>query len=729
MKKLFTLIALLTCFLGARAEWVQDYKIEYSSFNDFPHYIMGYAPTIENGVMVDNPEPYRKIWRGNEDDYPGDDGMEDVTINGASYKQQSLDSNPWRQYFIATGIKTEIDGTYTVKAMVKASQEVTINVDMRWSWGENPVSTSVKIGTEWKEVEWEHSGIGGNSCDLIAQPGVTDAVIEWKYIIVGHNAKAQKPITWLESIENGDAEKTWASMGLGDVTYDDMDNNYKICAWGKERMVNQGDPDPETGNPTWNPFPATIEVDPAKASNHCFVVHGKEAITEGDPSAWDNQFWIQSPKSWKSGEQVKIKFRYKASKNVTVATQSHFQMPSNYNIWYFIGDINFTTEWQTFEETVTIPADDTWSVAFQLNQNDKAAIDFYFDDLSWSEMKLEHGYYAAGANTAEGIDYDLDNAIEFTDDADEGCLSAVVGTKKEYVDEIMVSTVRGNDQAYKSNTLKPEHAVTMEGLDDWIPYAAGSLAKIKLPGAGIWKVYLDLDYTSMAFVMLEGKVKEKVDIVTNPGPIVINAVERDWLTADNDGNPREEEVGEGQTWDNQFWIVANRVLQANEETVLEFDYVATTEAGTTTGTHASPGDYRKNAIPDFTFTTSEQHLKTDYVVPAAGWDGSAITDAQSIAFDLACIKGANTYTIKNVKWYLKDASNDEGKTTENLIKATGTDNFFIKVGAGNAPVQAGISSVVNDQKVPAVTYNLAGQRVNKNYKGIVVTKGKKYLVK
>ena len=58
------------------------------------------------------------------------------------------------------------------------------------------------------------------------------------------------------------------------------------------------------------PFPADIEV---VDGNHVFVCHGQPAITEGDASAWDNQFWIQSPKSWKEGEQLKIHFRYKAS--------------------------------------------------------------------------------------------------------------------------------------------------------------------------------------------------------------------------------------------------------------------------------------------------------------------------------------------------------------------------------------------------------------------------------
>ena len=186
-------------------------------------------------------------------------------------------------------------------------------------------------------------------------------------------------------------------MGLGDVKFNDADNNFKICAWGKEREVNMNE------NGGWDPFPATIEEEEVDGKkNHFFIVHGKAATTEGDASAWDNQFWIQSTREWKAGEQAQIKFRYKASKNVTVATQCHKQQPSDYLIWHAIGDINFTETWQEFNQIVTMQDDmaGTWSVAFQLNQNDKDPIDFYFDDLSWSEMKLDHGYFVAGFSNA-----------------------------------------------------------------------------------------------------------------------------------------------------------------------------------------------------------------------------------------------------------------------------------------------------------------------------------------
>lgn len=744
MKKLFTLIALLACFMGAKAEWVTDYSKQYSEYSDFPFYVMGYAPSIIDGTMVDNPVPYRKLWRGDESDFPGADQCTQVTVNGASFYEQSLDANPWRQYFIADGIPTELDGTYKVVAMVKASEPVNVPIQMRWSWSADPATGTMAIGTEWSEVEVTFSGIGGTSCSLIAQPGTTEAVIEWKSITVSHNQKAQRPTTWQEWLNSdgqpfvmsegagsndkymGDAETPWSDPN---VAYNDADKNYLICAWSKEKGRNM-----DANGEAWNPFPANIEVDPTDASNHVFVVHGQPATTEGDPSAWDNQFWIQSPQGWKEGTQVKIHFRYRASKTAKADTQIHKQTPSDYLHWNAIGEITFTEEWQTIDKTFTFDSNmaNGWSMAFNLNKDVKEAVDFYFDDLSWQTMKLDEGLFVASANTEDGIEYDFDNATPMEYDASEKCYVATVGEAGAYVNQVMISTVRGNDAAFKGNTLKPEYVGDYDE-GDWAQYTEASIAKINLPGTGIWKVFVDPNYTSMAFKMLEGTVKENVDIVTNPTEIIIEGVERDDLS-DGD-NVREEEGGTGETWDNQFFILANRVLEPNEETVLEFDYVATTEAGTTTGTHALPGQYRKNAIPDFTFTTELQHLKVDYTVPASDWGGNAITDAQSISFDLAMIKGANTYTIKNVKWYVKDGSNAEGKTPENLINATGTSNFWVKIGAGTSPYEygtsTGIENVVNGNVVNGndALYNIAGQRVNKDYKGIVIQNGKKFINK
>ena len=708
MKKLFTLFAFLACFLGAKAEWVEDYKVDYSNYSGFPLYVMGFVPEWVDGVMTD---------MGGNFEYAALDNTEgkysDVTVktnNGTEYYKIEKKDGTWHQYFIANGITTELDGAYTVTAMVKASEACSVPVQFQWGWGEGQrVSSTLNIGTEWAEVEMDVSGIGGTSCALIAQPN-TAAVIEWKYVIVGHNAKPQKPITWLEQLENGTADKTWEELGLADVKYDDMENNFKVCAWAKQKGTNVN----ETGGS--DPFPATIEnID----GNNVFVVHGAVADTEGDASGWDNQFWIQSQQPWKEGTQVKISFRYKASKACKTNTQMHHQKPSDYQIWYAIGDVEFTTEWQNFEKIITINSEqaNAWSVVFNLNPYEKEAVDFYFDDLSWQIMKLDEGYFVAGANAAEGLDYDLDNAIEFVED--DGVLVATVGEKGAYVSQVMISTIRGNDAAFKGATLKPKGTIVNDP-ETWLDYEPASLAKLNLPGAGIWKIYLDTYYNSMAFEMLEGTV-----INPNPTVVVVKGQERDWLGTDKDGNPIEEQVGEGQPWDNQFFIIANRPLSAGEVTVVEFDYVSTVDAKTTTQCHNGPGEYMHwGCIGDVNFTTEEQHFSYKLTVPSEA-DGM-----KSIAFNMAEIKGACDYTIKNIVWKLEDG-------TESLIDQTGTKNFYVKEGAGTAPYEfgtapenpgTGINSVVNGNAASGNIYNLNGQRVTNNFKGIVVKNGKKFVV-
>ena len=718
MKKLFTLFAFLACFLGAKAEWVEDYKVDYSSYSGFPFYVMGFVPEWVDGVMTDMGANFKYVTLDNEDGETSDVTVK--TNNGTEYYKISLTEPGWHQYFIADGIPTELDGAYTVKAMMKASEACSINVNMQWGWGEGQsLSNTVNVGTEWQEVEWDYTGIGGTSCALVAQPGTTTATIEWKYIIVGHNAKAQKPITWLEQLENGTADKTWEELGLADVKYDDMENNFKVCAWAKQKGTNVNTHD--DGNEGSDPFPATIEnID----GNNVFVVHGATADTEGDASGWDNQFWIQSQQPWKEGTQLKISFRYKASKACKTNTQMHHQKPSDYQIWYAIGDVEFTTEWQNFEKVITIDASqaNAWSIAFNLNPDVKEAVDFYFDDLSWQTMKLDEGYFVAGANAAEGLDYDLDNAIEFVEE--DGVLVATVGEKGAYVSQVMISTIRGNDAAFKGATLKPKGTIVNDP-DTWLDYEPASLAKLNLPGAGIWKIYLDTQYNAMAFEMLEGNIVEPIEINPNPTVVVVKGQERDWLGTDNDGKPIEEQVGEGQPWDNQFFIIANRQLSAGEVTVVEFDYVSTVDAKTTTQCHNGPGEYMHwGCIGDVKFTTEEQHFSYKLTVPSDA-DGM-----KSIAFNMAEIKGACDYTIKNIVWKLEDG-------TESLIDQTGTKNFYVKEGAGTAPYEfgtdpnnpeTGINSVVNGNAASGNIYNLNGQRVTNNFKGIVVKNGKKFVV-
>ena len=759
MKKLFTLVALLACFLGAKAQqqWEEVFTIDYSTYSGFPFYVMGYVPEFDNGCMTDFGSDYRYETQENLDgdgDGKWKDGEESVgttsTSNGTEYQKVTGAGPYWHQYFIATGIPTVIDETYKVVAKVKASEDATINVDMRWSWSENALNNSVAIpqSDDFVEVEWEYSGVGGSKCDLIAQPGASAATIEWQSLVVYHKLKAnQRPKEWLEAITNGDAETAWPAWSLEET--DGININWRgdrtgeICAWSLTMGKNFQESVINSDSPRARPFPADIEAEAGNESNHVFVVHVTEVnpVDESDANsvAWANQFWIQSPQGWKSGTKVKIKFRYKADVACSAGTQIHKQHPSDYLFYQAVGDVNFTTEWQTFDKEFTFD-DNTangWSLAFNLNSdetNGRTPNNFYFDDLSWQYLKLDEGYFVSGINPETTTSYDnLDNAVEFTENAEE-YLEATVGVAGDastYVSQVMISTTRGDDAAFKGATLKPQGKIL---ADKWIEYAPSTNAKLDLPGLGVWKIQIDTEYNYMMFELVEGTPFDEpdpIDIVTNQTAIVVHGQERDWRGTDNDGNPIEEEVGTGQPWDNQFFIVANRTLAKGTETVLKFKYKSSIEAKASTQCHGAPGAYLHwGAIGDVNFTEDWQDFENDFTVPNEA-DGM-----QSIAFNMAEIKAACDYEITDVQWYLKDETLDEGKTYENLINETGADNFYVKEGAGTDPYifgtdpeQDGISSVVNKSSVSTATFNLAGQRVSNQFKGIVVKNGKKSLTK
>ena len=765
MKKLFTLIAFLTCFLGAKAELVEVYSIDYSTYNGFPFYVMGYVPEWFDGVMTDFGAMY--TYKTEADVTAEDNVVGEVQTNnaGATYKKIELAEPGWHQYFIADGIPTTMDGKYKVVAIAKASEATTVSVNMGWGWDDGQqAKSSVNIGTDWGEVEWEYSGIAGSSCNLVAQPGTFAGTIEWKSLKVYEDKKQERPTLWQEwltddgksiipNVEHtnkyvGDAETAWPAWSL-EVT-DGVNINWRtdrapeICAWALT-MGKNNDNGPRDGvelDGRARPFPADIEAEEGNASNHVYAVHVDQiAVIDDDASIqWSNQFWLQAPKSFKANETVKIKFRYKAQKGCSVATQWHKKNPSDYLNYTGVGSVAFTTEWQEFSKDVTLDTDGTYSLAFNLTSDSKKDAPqepniFYFDDLCWQTMVLDEGLFVAGTNTVTGMpEYDFDNAIQFVESTDEaGCLEATigkVGDKTTYVNEIMISTVRGNTASFKSATIKP--AGDFIGEDNWGNYTESSLAKINLKAVGAWKIYVDTEQKQVNILMLDGEEVVAKDVVTNTTNVIVHGLERDDLsdTAQGDNPQREEEGGTGETWDNQFFLVANRVLEAGEETVVKFQYKANKAAKTTTQTHAQPGGYiHWAAIGDVNFTEEWQEFSYDYTIP----NEAAGKSAQSIAFNMAEIKEACDYELKDFQWYLK--YEEAGKTMENLINAEGTANFFVKEGAGTNPHEfvpggTGIENVAaKTVKTSAVIYNIAGQRVNKNYKGLVVKDGKKVVLK
>ena len=661
MKKLFTLIALMMIFMSASAVTIVDAEVDFSTVTELPRFGWGGSESAFARISLEN---------------------------GCLHFHSTEATDPtWDcQWFPIGGVDAEVGVTYTLHYKVKGDHNENISAlgFGQDCYGQFPITTDWVEGT----FDYECTKAEGN---ILMQAGGYVGTFDIAYLRITHEGKQERPIEWIELLANGNAEQSWESLGLADVAYDDMENNYKVAVWSKEKGRNLDD----AGN--WNPFPAPIVEDPKDPSNHVFLIDGQLADTEGDAAAWDNQLWIQSPRSWKTGEQVRISFRYMASQPVVAQTQFHNQKPSDYLYWQAIGDISFTTEWQSFEQVVTIPADanGAWSVAFNLNPNVKDPVQFYIDDVSWCEMKLEHGLFVAGANTETGlVEYDFDNAANLTWNDEMAAMSATVGTvgnKDSWVNELMISTVRGNDRQYKANTLKTKGAVLASDFNDlidgggnWVDYEDGSSAKIKLPAQGVWTVYLDEDAKIMAFVELEGdKPIDPIEINPNTTEIVVKGQERH-MTMDeakaaglivNPDEPTQEEkdLYNGQPWDNQFFIVANRPLETGEVTIVEFDYYGSVDAKTTTQLHGDPGAYKHwQAIGDVNFTGELQHFSTTLTIP------SEANGMKSIAFNMAEIIGACDYNITNVIWKLED-------NTESLIDMTGAKNFYVKEGAGDTP--------------------------------------------
>ena len=99
------------------------------------------------------------------------------------------------------------------------------------------------------------------------------------------------------------------------------------------------------------------------------------------------------------------------------------------------------------------------------------------------------------------------------------------------------------------------------------------------------------------------------------------------------------------------------------------------------------------AIGDVDFTTDWQDYEKEFTIP------SEANGMKTIAFNMAEIKEACDYELKDFQWYLQN--DQEGKTLENLINETGSDNFYVKEGAGTTPHvfgESGINTVVNNSK-------------------------------
>lgn len=389
MKKLLlTLIVLSSCLLGVKAGEIEDYKVDFTQKGKST---IGWKADIiqDDWITADA------------------DGLH-------LYNPEVRETNSNYQLILFSDVYLEVGVNYTIKIVAKVSNDSAQVRCIIGDYSDGIKGTIVVNSTEYKEYTITGSAPVAK-CYFNAMFGHYVGTVSFKSITITHDGNVY-PMVWVEQLTNGNAEKTWADLGLANIKYDDEENFFKICAWSKEKGVNMN------ADGKWKAFPARIEVDPTDANNHIFVVHGQIADTEGDASEWDNQFWIMSPKPWKAGTRLRIQFRYRCygASSVRTRTEIH-KNPENYFSYNPIGYITFTEEWQTFDKKININTymNGGWSIAFSLNSEIKYPVDFYFDDLSLQSEEID--------NSPEKLIQYLTELLETTTNAIEALTYAVPG--------------------------------------------------------------------------------------------------------------------------------------------------------------------------------------------------------------------------------------------------------------------------------------------------------------
>ena len=155
-------------------------------------------------------------------------------------------------------------------------------------------------------------------------------------------------------------------------------------------------------------------------------------------------------------------------------------------------------------------------------------------------------------------------------------------------------------------------------------------------------------------------------------------------------------------WDSQFFVTWDeaKATAAGDKIQLKMKVKADKAQAAATQIHANPGGYiHWYCVGDVNITTEwadYASAETDVVAGDPGWGKTAV-GGHTIAFNLAKGEENNVYFDNMIV----------------LITRAGT----------------GITEIVNAKAENAVRYNLAGQKVNNDYKGVVIMNGKKMLNK
>lgn len=280
-------------------------------------------------------------------------GCEPPVINGALHFEPTGD---WSQFFICPGGNNVLtEGDYRVYLEITSSAAADgVQLTLQNGWGDaQNVTVPVPIVEGHETYELNFPGLVGGNYDCILKPQTAMATLDVHSIKV---TKLEAPAMeiFVDQVDNSAMEEG-KSM-----------NNFIVREKGK------GD------------VPGSILVGQGPDGMNCTAI----TSVANPENTWDTQFFIVANKAWEGGAKYKISFWYRATAEAGCETQCHGD-PGGYMHWAMLPqNPNFTTEWQYYEATSTIPAEGNGmkTIAFNLNVNPNV-VTYYFADIKWQSIE------------------------------------------------------------------------------------------------------------------------------------------------------------------------------------------------------------------------------------------------------------------------------------------------------------------------------------------------------
>ena len=468
-------------------------------------------------------------------------------------------------------------------------------------------------------------------------------------------------------------------------------------------------------------------------------------------NGWDTQFFITTTHRFTEGEHVIIKFDYRSDDEANVTTQWH-ELAGDYNFYIGVGDIAFTPQWQHFEKEITLSADQvkdqagnypnsTQTLTLNLNENLGLATTFYFDNI---EFYIDRDF-------ASDADWDLIERVAAGPPAPQATW-----------------TVAGN---FLSSTWNPEDATNDMTLEDGIYKLVKTEVTLEKGVSYEFKVVKDHAWD---------EAYPGENYVFNVEETAIYTVTITFNAETQEINVTTEKTGDVQVLPEATWTVAGNFVgsswnpedTANDMTLEDGVYKlvktdVTLEKGVTYEFKVAKNHAWTEAYPgsNYTFTVEETAIYTVTITFNAETQEITVTtvktgeaqavehaysvrgtlggDAWEVDYDMTKGEdGIYTYTFENVAagnyefkvrvdhdWSVSyPGSNYQVTVDQDGSKVVITFNEETHEVNATVTAPTGIS-YLKAEAAQGTLYNVAGQKVGANYKGIVIVNGKKMLMK